>query len=362
MHTIKVNLKNRPYDIITGYAILKGMGKYLRALRLGPDAYIITNKLIKNRYGHILDNSLKAYGFNVKFKLIPDTEKSKSLKIFSDVIKALAAYDRKKLIFLIAFGGGVVGDLTGFISSVYKRGIAYIQIPTTLLAQVDSGIGGKTGIDLECGKNLAGTFYQPQVVFSDTKLLETLKPKQLRDGMSEIIKYGIIKDKNLFRYLERNYRDILNLRRKALESVVSRCSAIKAQVVAQDEREEKGLRTTLNFGHTIGHAIEAAGNYRLYSHGEAVALGMLVACDISRAKGLIPDKLQRRIEILIQNTGLPVRIRNLGLEDIIRAHYRDKKFTGPVNKFVLIKGIGKTKIVRNLPLKLIRAAVRKRLS
>lgn len=362
MQTIKVNLRENPYRIIAGYGILENLKTFLRSLRLGRDAYCITNKLIKNKYGASLSSTLKKCGFSVRFKLIPDTEKSKSLEVFSEVINDLAAYDRQKNIFLIAFGGGVAGDLTAFTASVYKRGVPYIQIPTTLLAQVDSAIGGKTGIDLKYGKNLIGTFYQPKLVLNEIKFLKTLGIKQLRGALAEIIKYAVIKDAGLFRYLEQNYQAILDLETDALEYVVIRCARIKAKITGEDEREEKGLRTILNFGHTIGHAIEAAGDYRLYSHGEAVSLGMLIACRISRAKGFITQATLNRIEALIKNTGLPVKIRGLRLKDIIAAHYRDKKFSGKINKFVLIKAIGKPKIIKNLPLRVIQAAIQERLS
>lgn len=362
MQIIKVNLKENPYRIIAGYGILQNLRSCLRVLKLGPDAYCITNKLIRDKYGAALNSSLKKCGLTVRFKLIPDTEKSKSLKVFSEVINDLARYDMGKNIFLVSFGGGVAGDLTGFIASVYKRGVPYVQIPTTLLAQVDSAIGGKTGIDLEYGKNLIGTFYQPRLVLSDIKFLKTLKIEQLRGALAEIIKYALIKDADLFRYLEKNYRGILRLKTADLEYVVIRCARIKAKIVEEDEREQRGLRTILNFGHTIGHAIEAAGNYRLYSHGDAVSLGMLIACRISHAKGLLAQGLLNRIEALIKNTGLPVKISGLRLKDIITAHYRDKKFSGKINKFVLIKGIGKTEIIKNLPLELIQTAIKESLS
>jgi 3-dehydroquinate synthase len=229
-----------------------------------------------------------------------------------------------------------------------------------LLAQVDSSIGGKTGVDLSQGKNLVGAFYQPRLVFSDIEFLKTLNLKQLRSGLAEVIKYGIIKDLELFQYLERHHQDILFLRQLALEFIVRRCSYIKAKIIEQDEREEKLIRTILNFGHTMGHAIEAAGNFRKYNHGEAVSLGMLVASDISRSLGLINYEPCQRIENLIKAVGLPTKIKEVSLSDIINAHYRDKKFIGAKNRFVLIEGIGKTRIVDNIPLKIVRGALKNR--
>jgi len=361
MHSVKLDLKKRSYNIIAGCSVLGLLGKQIRKLNIGLDAYVITNSSIRNKYGRVLERALIRAGFSVRFKIVPDTEKSKSLTTAYSVIKDLAAYDRQKRIFLVAFGGGVIGDLAGFIASIYKRGIPYIQIPTTLLAQVDSAIGGKTAVDLAEGKNLAGAIYQPRLVLSDVKFLSTLDARQIRAGLSEVIKYGIIKDAQLFRYVESRYKDILKLRAPVLEYVVARSSRIKAGVVSRDEREEKGIRTILNFGHTVGHAIEAASGYRIYNHGEAIALGMLVASDISRSLRLIDDNVPARIEDLIKAVGLPTRIKRVSLAAIINAHYRDKKFIGSRNRFVLITGIGRTKIVENVSLGLIRQAIKRRL-
>lgn len=359
MKIVKVNLKSTAYNIVIGNNIIKLLGKYLAKLNIGTDAYIITNARIKNKYGSLLHNSLKTSGFNLRFNLIPDTERSKSLDFLSLITQDLARFDKKKRVFVIAFGGGVVGDLAGFVASVYKRGINYLQIPTTLLAQVDSSIGGKTGVDLPQGKNLVGTFYQPRIVFSDLMFLQSLDLKQLRNGLAEVIKYGIIKDPQMFAYLEKRHQDILLRKTDTLEYIVERSSLIKAVIVQQDEKEEKGIRTVLNFGHTIGHAIEAAGKYKKYTHGEAVALGMLAACDLSKQLGLIADNnLPQRIETLITAIGLPVRIKGISFDDIITAYYRDKKFIGAKNKFVLIKNIGVSEIVENIPL----ASIKKVLS
>ena len=360
MHIVKLNLKKRSYNIIIGTKIMPALGRHISRLNLGNNAYIITNPFIKSRYGESLARGLKPYGFNYKFKTVPDSEKSKDIKVAALLIKDLAKFDLKKRTFIIALGGGVVGDLSGFVASVYKRGIPYIQVPTTLLAQVDSSIGGKTGVDLSEGKNLVGAFYQPRMVFSDILLLNTLSKRQLSSGLAEIIKYGMIKDKKLFVYLEKNYQDILNLKAKPLERIVRACVKIKADVVSQDEREEKGLRTVLNFGHTIGHAIEAASGFNKYNHGEAIALGMLVALGMSVKLGLIKEDLLKRAELLVKNVGLPIKISKVSLDKILSRHYHDKKFMGVKNRFVLITGLGKTKIVKDIPLALISSAIKER--
>ena len=358
MRKIKINLGARSYNIVIGRGILDQFGPELLKLNLGTDAYIITNSLLKNKYGAILREALLKSGFNFRFKVVPDSEKSKSMETASLVIKDLARFDRGKRVFIIAFGGGVAGDLAGFVASVYKRGVSYVQVPTTLLAQVDSSIGGKTAVDLDLGKNLVGAFYQPRLVFSEINFLKSLDKKQLASGLAEVIKYAIIKDSRLFSFLENKHNHLLKGNWKALEKIVSACSGIKAGIVAQDEKEALGLRTILNFGHTIGHAIEVACGYKGYNHGQAISLGMVIAADLSSKLGLIETNLAVRIRNLIKLYGLPTKLKGVSINKIIAAHYRDKKFIGKENKFVLIRGIGKPKIVRNVRLDLIKQAIK----
>lgn len=361
MYAMRVKLDKRSYDIVVGKKIIRSLDKYLKRLNIGDCAYIITNTWVKNKYGKELTRALVRGGFSFKVKTIPDTEKSKSIATLSLVIRDLAKFDLKKRTFVIALGGGVTGDLSGLVASIYKRGIPYIQIPTTLLAQVDSAIGGKTAVDLKEGKNLVGAFYQPRLVFSDVALLGSLSPRQLRTGLAEVIKYGIIKDSRLFTYLERKLRNILQLNPDTLAHIVKASSKIKADIVRRDEREEKGLRTVLNFGHTIGHAIEAAAGFNKYTHGEAVALGMLVASGISERLGLINNALTKRIENLVKSAGLPLRIENIRLKDIISAYHHDKKFIGAKNRLVLITGLGRTKVTQDVPLRIIEEEIRSRI-
>jgi len=363
MKTIKLNLQNRSYNIVIGKGILKTrLGKFLQNLNLGNAAFIITNNTIKTKYEKILSGALRLSHIGFKLITVPDSEKSKSLETACGLIKNLADYDKKRKVFVIAFGGGVIGDLAGFVASIYKRGIPYAQIGTTVLAQVDSSIGGKTGVDLKQGKNLAGAFYQPKLVFSDVAFLESLDLRQIRSGLAEVIKYGIIKDPGLFDYLEKESHDCETswIKKLDFEFLVSRCGAIKAKIVSLDEKEEKGYRTILNFGHTIGHAIEAAGNYKKYNHGEAIALGMLVACDISEMLGLTHKNTCLRIENVIASTGLPTKIKKISPRDIIKSHYLDKKFIGSRNRFVLLEKIGKVKVVEDIPLEIIKSALAKK--
>ncbi len=361
MRIVKVKLDKRSYDIIIGKNIIRLLPRYINKLNIGNNAYIISNPYVRNKYSKNLLKALNKGGISSKIKTIPDTEKSKSILMLSSVINDLARFDLKKRTFIIALGGGVVGDLSGLVASIYKRGIPYIQIPTTLLAQVDSSIGGKTAVDLREGKNLVGAFYQPSLVTSDVNLLQSLDARQLRTGLAEVIKYGIIKDSRLFAYLEKEYKDIIKLKLKALEYIVNASSKIKADIVQRDEREAKGIRTALNFGHTVGHAIEAAAGFSKYTHGEAVALGMLVASDISQKLGLINNSLNTRIEGLIRKAGLPLAINEVSLKEIMKAIYRDKKFSGAKNKLVLIAGLGKVKIVKDVPLEIIEEALNRRI-
>jgi 3-dehydroquinate synthase len=361
MKSIRVNLKDRSYSIVVGCGILKKLSGQIKKLKIGTDAYIITNNAVKERYGRLLHQSLSESGLSFRYKLVADSEKSKSITAVAKILKDLSGYDRRKKIFIIAFGGGVIGDLSGFIASIYRRGVPFIQVPTTLLAQVDSSIGGKTAVDLAEGKNLAGTFYQPRLVFGDVSLLKTLDKRQLRAGMAEVIKYAIIKDPLLFDFLEKNSAAILKGNTRSLEWVVYRCCRIKAKIVEADEKEEKGIRVILNFGHTIGHAIEAAGGFRKYNHGEAVSLGMLAASDLSLRLKFLDKRAHERIRDIIALYGLPVGIKGINLKKIIAAHYHDKKFKGKANRFVLIKKIGKTEISENVPLVAIKEVVKGRM-
>ncbi|MDD5116049.1 MAG: 3-dehydroquinate synthase [Candidatus Omnitrophica bacterium] len=357
MRKVKVELGRRSYDIIIGRKILDKLPGYLKRLDVGRDAYVITNSLLMRKYGKRISSVLCGAGFGCRFKIVPDSEKSKSLKNAWQLIRDLAGFDREKKVFVVAFGGGVVGDLAGFVASVYKRGVPYVQIPTTLLAQVDSAIGGKTAVDLDAGKNLVGAFYQPRLVFSDIDFLKTLDKRQIVSGLAEVIKYAVIRDPSLFSFLEVGHKDIVAGRPDALKRIVGACSGIKAEIAGRDEKEMSGLRTILNFGHTLGHAIESACGYKGYNHGEAVALGMVAASDLSLKLGLIGEEPVSRIEKLIRLYGLPVKLKRLPINKILNAYYHDKKFIGKQNRLVLIRGIGRPVVMEGIALKLVKDAV-----
>lgn len=349
MKKVRVFLKERSYDIVIGEGLLQKCGPLLKTLKIGRDAIVVTNRRLLALYRRPLEKSLEKSGFKVRFELVPDSEKAKSSNVAMGLIGRISKYDKNKSIFIIAFGGGVVGDLAGFIAAAYKRGISYVQIPTTLLAQVDSAIGGKVAIDLPIAKNLIGAFYQPRMVISDLSLLGSLSDRQIKNGLAEIIKYSIIKDKALFRYLEASYKKILKSDRKALEYVVTASSRIKASVVSQDEFDRFSKRVILNYGHTIGHAIEAASKYsNRYNHGEAIAVGMIIAARISLILGMLKKEDFDRIEHLIKITGLPDRVKGLKLSSVYESHLHDKKFVNRKNRFVLPVGIGNVKTIEGV--------------
>lgn len=358
MHTIPLHLKQNPYSIVIGDKILGRLGQKLSGMKIGEDAVVITNPVIARHHGRKLATGLKKYGFSVKVFTVPGGEKSKSAGVAMELIAKLSKYDVKRKPFIIAFGGGVVGDLAGFVAAIYKRGIPYVQVPTTLLAQIDSAIGGKTAIDLPTGKNLVGAFYQPRLVWSDVSVLKTLNLRQIRNGLAEAVKYGVIRDPGLFAYIERNTEKLLKNDSAAMVHVVKECSAIKAKVCVADEKETKGIRTILNFGHTLGHAIEADAKYDQYHHGEAIALGMRAASDISVRMKLFNKVQASRLEKLLTRVGLPREIKNVRIAKILDIMQHDKKFSGKKNRFVLALRLGRVKVVENIPEKLIRESLR----
>jgi len=359
MKKIRVDLNRKSYDIVICCDEVDTLGALIKRLNIGSDAVVITNPLIKRIFGKRLEDSLESAGFEVLFTIVPDTEKAKSEKYCIKLLNDISKFDNsRRRIFMVALGGGVIGDLAGFVASIYRRGIPYVQVPTTLLAQVDSAIGGKVAIDLKLGKNLAGSFYQPRLVFSDAALLRSLPKAEVTSGLAEVIKYGVIKSPALFHFLETQYKKILKLDNETLRYIVYTCSSIKARVVEKDEYDRKNIRVILNFGHTIGHAIEAASHYsKSYTHGQAIALGMLSASYISKELKILDKTSYLKIKRLIKQLGLPTIIKGLDLNDIFRAQEHDKKFIHGKNRFVLPVKIGKTMIKENIPKALVKDAI-----
>lgn len=358
MQDVKVRLGKRSYSIKIDDGILPKTGTYLARLGVGRNGIIITNPRIKRLYGGILKRSLVKSGIDSCILTVPDSESSKSYKILTRLLSRIADMDKGKRPFIIAFGGGVIGDLAGFVAAIYRRGVPFIQIPTTLVAQVDSAIGGKVAIDLPVAKNLVGTFYQPKMVISDVSLLKTLPNREIKCGLAEIIKYSIISSRGFFDFLSQNIKPLMMLQKKELKYVVRKCSSIKSKVVSIDEKDTKGVRMILNYGHTIGHAIEAASGYRgACNHGEAIASGMVGAAHISNKMGMLSQKELKEIRDIITKAGLAIKARKFKSSKIFNALCHDKKFMHGINRFVLPLRIGKVKVVKNIPKKLIMEAI-----
>ena len=305
MHVVKVELGERSYEILIG-ASLEKLGEEMGKLRIGTKVAVVTNPTVNRLYGKTVLASLKAAGFTSMPVEIPDGEQYKSLDWANAVFTALLinTFDRRSP--LVALGGGVIGDLAGFAASSYMRGVPFVQVPTTLLAMVDSSVGGKTGVNHPMGKNMIGAFYQPRLVLMDLDALKTLPKEELLSGMAEVIKYGVIWDRELFDFLEKNREKILNLEEGPLGHIIRRSCEIKADVVSKDERED-GLRAILNFGHTVGHAVETLSDYT-GRHGEAVAIGMVYASKLAHRTGLCDARVPERIETLINAYGLPTSL------------------------------------------------------
>jgi 3-dehydroquinate synthase len=358
MKLIQIRLKERGYDVIVGNNILGTFVEFLKKIDSANNIVIVTNPVIKRIWGKKIITLLSKKGINAKFEEVADTEKSKSIKTCFELINEIADFGKSRKLTIIAFGGGVIGDLAGFVASIYKRGIPYVQLPTTLVAQVDSAIGGKVAIDLKVGKNLVGSFYQPRLVFSETAFLDSLPKRELVNGLAEVIKYAVIKDSSLFEFLENNLAKVLTLDKDSVEYIIATSSQIKSRIVEQDELDKLGVRAILNYGHTIGHAIEAASGYsKRYTHGEAVGIGMIAANFISREFDLISKSAAQKIKNLLEQTGLPTTVEGVSPAKIYEAHHYDKKFTNGKNRFVLAVDIGKVKIVEGIPETAIKKAI-----
>ena len=336
---VHVNLGDRSYPISIGENLLDGVGRVCSDLLSPRQALLVTDDKVNPLYGDQVRSSLESAGIETAVLEIPAGETSKSeAMLFKGYDVALdAGLDRHACV--IALGGGVVGDLAGYLAASYLRGIPVIQVPTSLLAMVDSSVGGKTGINLPKGKNLIGAFHQPAAVLVDLTTLKTLPVRELNAGMAEVIKFGVIRDKALFDSVDAQSADIKSLDADVLTRLVASCCQIKAEVVAEDEREG-GLRAILNFGHTLGHALEQASGYGTYLHGEAISIGMHAAAKISESvQGFSPEETVRLIDLL-QRFDLPVHTSDTPWEDLMRAMERDKKSISRQPRFVLASRIG----------------------
>lgn len=343
MQSLTVNLGERSYPIYVGAGILERAGEYLAQAGLRGKVAIVTNPTVAQLYLDAAHDALSRSGFEVTPILVPDGEEEKNLHSLSTIYDRLIAarFERKSCV--LALGGGVIGDLAGLAAATYLRGVPYVQVPTTLLAQVDSSVGGKTGVNHADGKNLIGAFYQPKLVLIDTNVLRSLPRRELIAGLAEVIKYGIIEDPALFSTLEQGVETVIALNQEVLTRIVVNSCAIKARVVEGDEREND-YRAVLNFGHTIGHALEAATGYRQFLHGEAVGVGMVKATVLSVRQGCCDHATLERITALVQRAGLPVDIPPaVSPQSLIQAMEIDKKVAGGKIKFIMCEGVGKTR-------------------
>jgi 3-dehydroquinate synthase len=350
MRTVEVSLGLRSYPIFIGGNLLPKLGWQCAKFRLGKRCAIISDRNVARLYAKKAMASLQKAGFEPVLITVPADETSKSLKTVQTCCDQLARHRLERKSFIVALGGGVVGDLAGFVAAVYLRGIDFVQAPTTLLAQVDSSVGGKVGVNLPAGKNLVGAFYQPRFVLCDLSALATLPARQFRSGLAEVIKYGIIRDGALFGRLERDLGLLLERDPAALAETISRCCEIKAEIVAKDEKEG-GLRAILNFGHTIGHALEAISGYGKFLHGEAISIGQVAAAGLSVAVSGLSAGEAQRIEALFRRAGLPVAIHLSAPQRarLFEAMRLDKKVSGGEIQFVLARRIGKVESGRKVP-------------
>lgn len=345
MKEIVINLPNKPYKAVVSYGLFQDVGKFIRERYNGKKIFLITDAHLGKLYGDRLIGNLSAIGFSVISFVLPPGESSKALSFYEKICEEFISKGISNQDLILAFGGGVVGDMAGFVAATLKRGLPYINVPTSLIAQTDSSIGGKTGLDLSLGKNLVGVYHHPLGVLVDPDLLQTLPRKYWRDGMAEVIKYALIKDEQLFRLLMEKNEDTLP---EVLEEVIGRCLTIKAELVTQDERD-KGARKLLNFGHTFGHALETYFDYDRLSHGEGVGLGMLRITRNSEKIGLTKKGTHDKILSILRQYHLPVHILEPDHIEVLEIIGRDKKTAGDKISLVILEDVGRG-ILHSIPI------------
>ncbi|SHE60339.1 3-dehydroquinate synthase [Desulforamulus putei DSM 12395] len=348
MRNINVALGSRSYPIYIANGLINDLGTYLSEMPLGKEVLLVTDTNVGPLYGQKVADVLLRAGFQVAVAQVPAGESTKTLDQAARLYDMAFDHGLDRTCPVVALGGGVVGDLAGFVAATYMRGVPFVQVPTTLLAQVDSSVGGKVAVNHPRGKNIIGAFYQPRAVFIDVDTLTTLSLRELKAGLAEVIKYGVIWDKEFFAWLEENITRVLNREADALGYVIETCCKIKAAVVEQDETEQ-GRRAILNYGHTVGHAIEALSGYGTYLHGEAVAIGMVMAARMAVSQGLFNLADCQRIENLIRAIGLPTDMpEGINPHEVLASIYHDKKVIMNKLVFVLPKEIGHVGIFKDV--------------
>lgn len=336
---IQVGLGDRSYPITVGSGILDRTGEIVQSHGFVSPIPVITDDRVASLYGDQILDSLRQSGFETELLSFPAGEPSKTLETVSKLYDGMVGLKPERKSGIIALGGGVPGDIAGFVAATYLRGIPFIQVPTTLLAQVDSSVGGKVGVDHAGGKNLIGAFHQPVHVLIDTATLKTLDRRQVKSGLAEVIKHGVIRDETLFQKIEKNLDALLDVHEHIYQEIVPWNCQIKAQVVEQDEREQ-GLRAILNFGHTIGHAIEALTGYETYLHGEGVALGMKIEAKLGARLGITPPDVVSSIERLLNKTNYPLDRPAIEADTLLESMFRDKKVQDRTLRFVFPTRLG----------------------
>mgnify|MGYP002621735867 CR=1 FL=1 len=354
---VEVNLGPRSYSIEIGTGNLRELGPRVAAWRKCSHAVLITDQNVEKPHAHHAAESLFEAGAKVDVLVVEAGEETKSVEAAAGLWDQLLAVgaDRKSIV--VAVGGGVVGDLAGFVAASFARGLAFVQVPTTLLAQVDSSVGGKVGINLEGAKNMVGAFWQPAGVLIDTAVLATLPDRQYRAGLAEVVKYGVILDADFFNYLEKHVGELDARDDAILEHVVTRCCRLKADVVEADEREETGLRAVLNYGHTFCHALESVTGYNQFLHGEAVSIGMLCASRLAERMGRVDRAFTERQGKLLAALQLPVECPKIDHEPLVAAMARDKKVEHGKLRFVLPSRMGHVELVSDVDEQDVRAAL-----
>jgi 3-dehydroquinate synthase len=355
MQTLKVELANRSYPIHIGRNLISDTSLILPHLKRKHVA-IVTNTTVAPLYLEKLGQALQSEGVKVIPIILPDGEAYKNTETLNTIYDVLLQNRCERSTTLIALGGGVIGDLTGYAAATYLRGVPFIQIPTTLLSQVDSSVGGKTGINHPLGKNMIGAFYQPQLVLADIDTLQTLPAREFSAGMAEVIKYGLIRDADFFNWLEINIASLMNLDEQILSYAIYRSCQNKAEVVARDEHEQ-GERALLNLGHTFGHAIENAMGYGVWLHGEAVAAGTMMAADLSQRTGWLTATEIARMQNIFKAAHLPIAAPNLGVERYLDLMGLDKKVENGKIRLILQQGIGKSLITSDYDVEKLRATL-----
>jgi 3-dehydroquinate synthase len=338
LKTVKVKLGSRGYEIRIGRDLLGHTGAWLREKITGDKAIIITNPVVDKLYGDTLKRSLEKSGFKPAVLMVPEGEDQKTLDTAARLYAGMQSVHAERSTPVLALGGGVIGDLSGFVAATYMRGLSLVSVPTTLLAQVDSSIGGKTAVDHGPIKKNIGVFHQPMMVIADAFTLHSLPQLEVSNGLAEVVKYAVIRDREFFTMLEKNLDRVRSFDNAMMEETISRSAAIKARIVEKDEKDT-GLRNILNFGHTVGHALESASDYKI-KHGQAVAIGMVTASVISNKLGIFPDKDLHRLKNLLMEAGLPVGVPRLDMTRIIKAMEHDKKVHNGKIKFILPRKIG----------------------